>query len=88
MTNITHRTALHPLADDALISREEFAVRLGISLSTLHRWVSNGMIPPPARLGRRHSVWHSDVVRLTLRRLTRSEEAEKAQLPRRIVRID
>lgn len=88
MAKITHRTALSPLADDALISRDEFATRLGISLATLHRWITSGMIPQPVRLGRRHSVWHSSVVRATLRQLTLTDEAEKGRSSARIVKID
>lgn len=88
MTKIIHRVALPPLADDVLISRAEFADRLGISLATLHRWVSNGTLPPPVRLGRRHSVWHSTVVRSTLHQLTLGDEAENGRSSSRVVRMD
>lgn len=88
MPKIFHRTALHPLAEDALISRAEFAARLGISLATLHRWIANGTIPAPVRIGRRHSVWHASEVKATLERLTLSDQAEKGRLPSRVVRMD
>ncbi|AYN22258.1 AlpA family phage regulatory protein [Alcaligenes aquatilis] len=88
MTKIIHRTALPPLAEDALISRAEFASRLGISLATLHRWVASGMLPSPVRLGRRHSVWHSSVVRATLRQLTHGDEAAMGRQASRVVKMD
>lgn len=88
MQKITYRTALPPLAEDALISRIEFANRLGISLATLHRWIKNGTIPYPVRLGRRHSVWHSTVVRATLRQLTQGGEAELGRPASQVVRVD
>src|SRR5690606_23957518 len=59
--------ALPPLSDDVLITRLEFAIRLRISLATLHRWVQTGRIPPPNRISCRHAVWHADVVRKALR---------------------
>lgn len=88
MTKIIHRTALLPLADDALISRAEFASRLGISLATLHRWVAAGTLPPPVRLGRRHSVWHSSIVRATLRQLTHDDGADMGRPASRVVKMD
>lgn len=84
--NVIFRSALPPLSDDALVTRSEFATRLRISLATLHRWVAAGRIPPPVRIGRRHTVWHADVVRQTLRELTQGREAESAQAPAMIVR--
>lgn len=84
--NVTFRVALPPLSDDTLVTRVEFSSRLKISLATLHRWIVAGKIPPPVRIGRRHTVWHADVVRHTLRQLTQGCEAENAHAPAMIVR--
>lgn len=84
--NVNFRAALPPLADDTLVTRAEFSTRLKISLATLHRWIIAGKIPPPVRIGRRHTVWHSDVVRQTLRELTKGREAESAQVSSMVVR--
>lgn len=83
--DVIFRSALPALSDDVLVSRAEFATRLRVSLATLHRWVADGTIPAPARIGRR-AVWHVDVVRQTLRKLTYGREAEGAQVSTMIVR--
>lgn len=86
--NVMFRGALPPLSEDSLVTRYEFAARLRISLSTLHRWIVAGRIPPPTRIGGRHSVWPSSVVRSTLRELTEGYEAENGHAPSRIIRCD
>ncbi|WP_449392994.1 helix-turn-helix transcriptional regulator [Eoetvoesiella caeni] len=82
------RTPLPPLSEDVVVTRAEFAARLRISLSTLHRWVASGRIPPPVRIGGRHTVWPSAVVRNTLWELTKGAEGEYTFAPSLIVRRD
>lgn len=46
-----------------ILSREQVASRLGISLSTLNRLVNAGELPPGKRIGRKRVVWiEEDVV--------------------------
>ena len=41
---------------------QDLAARLGVSLSTVHRWVRNGALPPPRRLGGGTKGWPTDEV--------------------------
>lgn len=42
-----------------LLRREELAKLLGVSLSTINRWVKAGKFPKPIKLGHRVVVWLS-----------------------------
>lgn len=44
-----------------LISAREVAAFYGISLSTLWRWINQGLLPAPIRIGRR-TFWASDTL--------------------------
>lgn len=56
-----------------LITRAEFKARLGIGETTLCKWVRQGVVPAPTRLGRA-TVWFPDAVEKTLEALRRRSE--------------
>ena len=75
--------ALGPLGDDGLAFKDAFRASLGnISLSTFHRLLAAGSVPPPeARVGRR-PVWLVSTVRATVARLVASGDSGKPVTPK------
>jgi len=46
-----------PEGSPELLNKKQLADLLGVSLKTLDRWTQRGILPPPARLGRRLKRW-------------------------------
>lgn len=53
---------------EKVLRREELAKLLGVSLSTINRWVKDGKFPKPIKLGYRVVVWLSCDVEAFLRK--------------------
>jgi predicted DNA-binding transcriptional regulator AlpA len=53
--------AAEPTALPELIEVDDLAARLSVAPSTIRRWVRDGTIPQPVRLGRR-PVWSREVI--------------------------
>ena len=52
---------------------QDLAARFGVSLSTVYRWVRNGALPPPRRLGGGARSWPTDEVWRALLRFKPSD---------------
>ena len=52
---------------------QDLAARLGVSLSTVHRWARNGALPPPRRLGGGTKGWPTDEAWQALLRIKASD---------------
>jgi prophage regulatory protein len=46
-----------------LLREDEVLTLIGISRSTLYRWITAGRFPPPIHLSSRIRVWREDVIR-------------------------
>lgn len=61
-----------PAQDDRLLRAKEVCILLGISKSTLYKFISEGKFPKPTKLGTRTSVWRNSLVQAIIR----GEEAQ------------
>ena len=50
------------------ITKSALAERLQVSTRTLERWINQGDLPPPRRLGTRRVYWHPHVIEQWLER--------------------
>ncbi len=55
------------------ITRAEFKAQFGIGETTLCKWIKQGVVPAPIRMGR-CTVWFPDAVEKTLDALRRRSE--------------
>jgi len=62
-----------------LLSPKELARRLGISLRTLRRWRSMGLLPEPIKLSSRIIRWNWEDVKLWLEKCQERKPRRKAQ---------
>lgn len=56
-----------------LLSAEEFAAELGVSRRTVHRYVADGILPKPRKLGPRLSRWTREEVEAAKAKLAAAE---------------
>lgn len=50
------------ITNPQFVRPEDFADRLTISLSTLHKWEKEGKLPPKIRISARKTGWYADDV--------------------------
>ena len=62
-----------PVDPDAYCRARDCARHLGISLSTWWRWVNEGRIKRPLKLGPKTSVWTAGYIRELQRELTQQQ---------------
>lgn len=62
---------------DCVISRKELKEFLGIGETTLCKWVKEGVIPSPTRLGR-STVWFKDSIPKIVERMKKRAESTLA----------
>jgi len=51
-----------PVQSDRFLRAKEVCARLGISKSTLYKYIAEGRLPAPRKLGSRTSVWPSSQI--------------------------
>jgi predicted DNA-binding transcriptional regulator AlpA len=73
------------MPDDALVREHVAQVMLGVSRSTLHRYVSSGLVPAPVirySQGHGYTAWRLGDLRAHLRRCGEGKAPCKLVLPR------
>ncbi len=60
-------TITPPAQDDRLLRAKEVCILLGISKSTLYKFISEGKFPKPRKLGTRTSAWRNSLVQAIIR---------------------
>ena len=62
---------------DKYILKKELASRFRVSTSTIERWASNNIIPPPIRLGPNRIVW--DIKEIIELEISKKEESDNVK---------
>lgn len=64
-----------PAKNQQFLSAREVSQRYGIGIATVWRWASEGVLPPPVKIGPRATRWSIPVLEARDAQLTSSQAA-------------